>query len=229
MPFEEASMNRRPLLLPASLLVAAAIAACSGSPATQAPGTTPAAPGVTQAPGATSNPGVATPAGPPATPGALVSDPELIARMPTSMGGDPCKNQAYTYLSYVSNSPGLADLFQPLVAASGVSGNEFSIGDGSCTAVIGDESFSVRYDSLRIRGGNMGAVAQALPALQAQVNNDLPPTVTPATMGGRNGALVADADGSSKNFLWVVGDALFQYSIEDNPAVDNLVVSSFPG
>jgi hypothetical protein len=221
-------VNRRVLLFPTALLAAAALAACgSGTPATQAPGTgTTVTPGAPTAAVATP-PAAATPLPPGVTPGAVVPDPQLEAHFPTAMGGEPCKNQSYTLSSYEALSAGLVALFQPLLSATGVNANDVSLGNGSCSGVLNDSSFSVSYDGLRLRSGDIAKLAQALPNFQAQANSDQPPTVTPATMGGRSGALVADADGSSTHFLWIIGDSLFQYSIENEPAVDNFVVQSF--
>jgi hypothetical protein len=222
-------VNRRALFLPTALLAAAALAACSsGSPATQAPGTGTAATLGAPTVGAATAPAAATPLPPGVTPAALVSDPELLAHFPTAIGGSPCKNQAFTVASYEAQSAGFIALFQPLFAATGVNPNDMSLGDGSCSVVTSDDtSYSVSYDGLRLRAGDLAKLAQALPNVTAQINGDQPPTVTPATMGGRSGALVADADGSSTHFLWIIGDSLFRYSIEDEPTVDNLVVQSF--
>jgi hypothetical protein len=217
-------MSRRLLTLPAATLALAfAFVGCAGAAPNASPGSTGPAAASPSAP-------ISGSAAPDATavPGASLSpDPDLLARFPARIGDSTCENQAFTYASYLAVNPGADVLLKPVVDGFGVASDAISLGEGTCTVTSGDTEYDVDYDGTRVRGVDAGALVERLPALTAAINDEPVPVIGHATMGGRSVVTATDPDGGV-TVLWASGDTIIRYHTKAEPAVDDLVVSSFP-
>lgn len=183
------------------------LSACSSSPAG------------TAGPGASGTPGAATPV---VTSGAqptlaipslaipsFTSDQDLVARFPTEIDGQPVSAPSTVrfveFLQLVSGEQEPITAFQARLADLGLDLNTMSY--GTANATVNDEN--VQIQAVRTPGADAGRFMQAYETLNELFNPDEPvPTLTQATIGGRNVTVSTDEDGDV-TYLYVSGDVLW--------------------
>lgn len=183
------------------------LTACSSSPAG------------TAGPGASGTPGAATPV---VTSGAqptlaipslaipsFTSDQDLVARFPTEIDGQPVSAPSTVriaeFLQAFSQDPGQISEFANKLNEAGLDISTISFGTASAT--VNDET--VQIQAIRTAGADAARFMQAYEALNGLFSPDQPlPTLTQATIGGRNVTVSTDEDGEV-TYLYVSGDVLW--------------------
>lgn len=190
------------------------LTACSSSPA----GT--AGPSATGTPRAVSTPATTSGTQPPLTiPSIAVpsfsSDADLAARFPTVIDGQPVSTPTTVRFgeflqAFVQDQSRL----QPFVARLNEVGLDLnSMSFGTATATVNDET--VQIQALRTSGADAGRFLEAFESFNELFNPEDPlPTLTQATIGGKNVTLATDQDGDV-TYLFVSGDILWQMSDVD--------------
>ncbi len=220
-------MIRRSLTL-MSVIVASslAVAACGGSTASPAPGTTPAPGAATPAPGG-ATPAPVGPAGsecaniPTFDPQSLATpvlpvDATLMAKYPTTIAGQPITDaEAIPLVAFMCELGGQSSLAS-LTAESTVLGVDFS------TAVYGSFSATINSDTITVTAirfpnqdasqfmskvGQFGGLFGA-----ASIG-----AITTQSLGGKNVSVSTQSGATSSTYLYTTGDTLF---IIDNATSD---------
>jgi hypothetical protein len=142
-------------------------------------------------------------------------DNDLAAKFPKTIDGQPVTNvQTYLFVDLLGFGGGNQDKIQQLaqsLAAFGIDLNKLS--GGSADATIGGES--VQLQALRAPGADANQIVAHYSEIAAVFQQVLgtsgptaPPTMSQASLGGKNVAVATDADGN-KTYLYANGDTLW--------------------
>src|SRR5688500_4701526 len=181
------------------------LTACSSSPA----GT--AGPGASSTPRAAATSTTTSATQPPLTIPSIAipsfsSDTDLAARFPTVIGGQPVSTPTTVrfgeFLQAFVEDQSQLQAFAARLNEVGLDLNSMSFGTANVT--VNDET--VQIQALRTAGADAGRFLQAFEAFSDLFNPDDPlPTLTQATIGGKNVTLATDEDGDV-TYLFVSGD-----------------------
>jgi hypothetical protein len=190
------------------------LAACGGAP----PGNS-LAPGVTPGPGQTPTrvpppvggtgtecAGIPTIAQTPQPTFVPPRDPVLEARIPQVIDGQPVTGvNSLPFLYFVCAFFGQEGASIFVGALPGI--NVATISYATAKATVDGRQLDVQV--LRAPGLDATVLAQALVRVNAAFNEDPVGTLSPITLGGKNGWVAKDADGNVDSYSYVSGDVLF--------------------
>jgi len=184
-------------------------AACSSSPAgSTPPGATPTAvvtPEPTAAPTSTT-PGASFPIP------SFAGDPELAAKFPTQVAGQPVTTpqtaRFIDFLGAFQTSAAEIDTIRQTLAAIGA--NLDTLTFGTATATVNGSSVSIT--ALRTPGQDASRLIQNYGALSTDNATDV---LTPETIGGKNATRITTSDGTLSGWMYATGDTLWQVNSTD--------------
>jgi hypothetical protein len=193
-------MNRRLLILPATAALAGAIAlaACSSTPPAASGAAPPVALPSIAIPSITL-PSIALPSLPSFTTNA---DPELAAKFPKTIDGQPVTVSTFRFAEFMATLPSASvDQFKAFATQAGIDVNAITF--GLAQASVGGSTVSIQ--AIRSPGGDANRFIQAIVAV-AQAGGS-PIALSPATVGGKN-VQVANP-GDSAEYYYPAGDTAF--------------------
>ena len=147
----------------------------------------------------------------------FASDPDLAAKYPTTIDGQPVTGlQTFFFLDLLKAFESEAQI-QAITSALGSFGLDANtVSAGSAKATV--DGSDVTIGSLRAPGADANQIIAHYNDIQAAVNTAMgqpapssPPTLTQSNLGGKNVTLSTDSDGIV-TYLYASGDTLFQIS-----------------
>lgn len=191
-------MKRTPIRL--ALLLALVVAACSSEEAsTPSPATPEPTPSATPEP---------TEDGTAGSPGAFPSfdldgDPELAARFPDTVGGQPLQLQSLSGDAFAAAGPD--PVFDDFLEAIGAEATDVSVAFGG--ALIGDETITA--GAFRVRGAAEEDLEREFIAASEDAGEV--PQLTEETIGGKDVWTAVDETGETalQVFVYTSGDTLY--------------------
>jgi hypothetical protein len=197
------------------------LAACSSAAPS---GSTP--PAVTPAPSASGTPVPDASATPPAattppatTPGtsqqpgpSFAGDPELAARFPTQVDGQPVTNVTIAlfvdFLRAFNTPQAEIDSMRQTFATIGIDLDTVVMGSANATV----DGSSVGILAIRVPGQDANKVIQNYALLNPENTED---TVSQETIGGKNVAVVRSAGGQASTWAYATGDIMWSVNTSD--------------
>ena len=148
------------------------------------------------------------------------ADPDLAAKFPTQVGGEPVTNvETVNFMEFFTAFGGLGDAYaqahmQALVAllsSNGIDATKLSFGRGD-TQINGD---TVRIQAFRTPGAQATQLLALWPQLQAISSTDnTAPTQGTANVGGKNVTTFTASDGTV-TYVYPSGDILWSTDTSD--------------
>lgn len=201
-----------PRTIALAIIAVAMLAACSSAPA----GSTP--PGATQAPVATGTPqatGTPSTTVPGTSPGGLpsfASDPDLAARFPTQVGGQPVTDVTTVLFLEFLHAFGTTDAqiaaSREAFTALGIDLDKVVFGSAQASV----NGSSVSFQAFRVPGQDAGKLIQDYSLLSPSDTGD---TLTQETVGGKNVSVVRSADGYASTWMYANGDIMWSVNTSD--------------
>jgi hypothetical protein len=208
------------------MLSACGSAASTGStPAavTAAPGAagTPAA---TAVPAATAAPAVTAP--PVAAPGtsqqalpSFAGDPELAARFPKEVAGQPVTNvRTASFIDFLhgfNTDQAKIDTFRQTLASMGMNLDTVTVGFATATV----SGSPVAFQAIRVPGQDANKLIQNYAQLDLTAFNQ-GDTLSKETVGGKNVSVIRSSAGYASTWMYANGDILWQLNTSDQQAAE---------
>lgn len=202
----------RPALAIFAGLVVVFASACGSSAATPGAGGTTGPAGVSAAPAGASSvaPGASQQPGP-----SFAGDPELVAKFPKQVDGQPVSNVTTArfsdYMSAFNTTPSAAastkaeiDSLRTILAGIGL--NLDSMVFGSATATVSGSSVGIL--ALRVPGQDANKLVQNYAMIPNALSSG--DTMSKETVGGKNVTVVKSATGTASTWMYANGDILWE-------------------
>jgi hypothetical protein len=204
----------RPALAIFAGLVVVFASACGSSSATPGAGGTTGPAGVSAAPAGASSVAPATSQQPGPS---FAGDPELVAKFPKQVDGQPVSNVTTArfsdYMSAFNTTPSAAastkaelDSLRTIFAGIGL--NLDAMVFGSATATVSGSQVGIL--ALRVPGQDANKLIQNYAMIPSALSSG--DTMSQATVGGKNVTVVKSATGFASNWMYANGDILWEVS-----------------
>ena len=147
------------------------------------------------------------------------ADPELAAKFPTQVGGQPVTDvQTVNFMEFFSAFGGgdayeqaRIQAFVQLLASAGIDASKLSFGNAK-TTVNGND---VQIQAFRTPGGSAATFISLWPQLAAiDQTSNTPPTQGTANIGGKNVTTFTDSDGNV-TYVYPSGDTVWSVDTSD--------------
>jgi hypothetical protein len=219
----------RPALAIFAGLVVVFASACGSSAATPGAGGTTGPAGVSAAPAGASSvaPGASQQPGP-----SFAGDPELAAKFPKQVDGQPVTNVTTArfsdFFSAFDTTPSAAastkaqlDSLRTIFAGIGLNFDAMVFGSAQATV----SGSSVQIVAVRVPGQDANKLVQNYAMIPSALSSG--DTMSQATVGGKNVTVVKSATGTASNWMYANGDILWEVSTS-NQAEAAAVFTALP-